>query len=141
MFGSTIPGKTVIPVCFKFIEERLSVKFTRKSYDNSKLKLYYKVSWMTGEPLSVALVIMRKNYWHITHVVTHENFRFEGYAKKLIKKVLREAKKAKVDYVSCNIRQSNVESQAFFTKLGFTQAENKSKVEKKENFLFFKRDI
>ena len=141
MFGNIIPGKTVVSTCFKFVEENFNVRFTRKSYDNSKLKIYYKVSWMSGQPISVALVIMRKEYWHITHIVTDDRFRFDGYAKRLVKNILKEAKKDKIKYVSCNIRETNESSQTFFTKLGFVEAENKSKIEKKENFLFFKKEL
>lgn len=141
MIGTVITSESVVSVCLKFIEDHFPIKFTRKSYDNEKLKVYYKVSWFNGQPICVALVMMRKNYWHITHIATKENFRAEGHAKKLVKKITRQAKKAKVEYISCNIRNNNLTSIIFFRNQGFVESENPSKTEKKENFLFFKKDL
>jgi ribosomal protein S18 acetylase RimI-like enzyme len=119
MISSIVASDTIVNRCLRFIESNFPIKFTRKSYDNEKLKLFFKISWLTGQPISVALVIMRKDYWHITHIVTHEKLRNEGYGRKLVKKVLKHAKRAKVDYVSCNIRTDNFASQLFFQSLGF----------------------
>ena len=121
MISSIVASDTIVNRCLRFIESNFPIKFTRKSYDNEKLKLFFKVSWLTGQPISVALVIMRKDYWHITHIVTHEKLRNEGYGRKLVKKVLKHAKRAKTDYVSCNIRTDNFASQLFFQSLGFEE--------------------
>ena len=121
MISSIVASDTIVNKCLRFIESNFPIKFTRKSYDNEKLKLFFKLSWLTGQPISVALVIMRKGYWHITHIVTHEKLRNEGYGRKLVKKVLKHAKRAKIDYVSCNIRTDNFASQSFFKSLGFEE--------------------
>lgn len=121
MISSIVASDTIVNRCLKFVESNFPIKFTRKSYDNEKLKLFFKLSWLTGQPISVALVIMRKDYWHITHIVTHEKLRYEGYGRKLLKKVLKHAKRAKVSYISCNIRQGNEASKKFFESFNFVQ--------------------
>lgn len=121
MISSIVASDTIVNRCLRFIESNFPIKFTRKSYDNEKLKLFFKVSWLTGQPISVALVIMRKDYWHITHIVTNEKLRNEGYGRKLVKTVLKQAKRAKIDYVSCNVRTDNFASQLFFQSLGFEE--------------------
>jgi ribosomal protein S18 acetylase RimI-like enzyme len=119
MISSIISSDTIVNKCLKFIESYFPIKFTRKSYDNEKLKLFFKLSWISGQPISVALVVMRKDYWHITHIVTREGFRFEGYGRKLLKRILREAKRNKVSYISCNIREGNEASVKFFESFRF----------------------
>lgn len=138
MIGSTLASDTIVNKCLKFIESSFSVKFTRKSYDNEKLKVFYKLSWLTGQPIAVALVIMRKDYWHITHALTHENLRGEGYGTKLIKNVLKQAKRAKINYVSCNIRTDNFTSQSFFKSLGFQES---TSPKTKPDFIYYSKDV
>jgi len=138
LIGSTLASDTIVNKCLKFIESSFSVKFTRKSYDNEKLKVFYKLSWLTGQPIAVALVIMRKDYWHITHALTHENLRGEGYGTKLIKNVLKQAKRAKINYVSCNIRTDNFTSQSFFQSLGFQKS---TSPKTKPDFIYYSKDV
>lgn len=138
MIGSILASDTIVNKCLKFIESSFSVKFTRKSYDNEKLKVFYKLSWLTGQPISVALVIMRKDYWHITHALTNENLRGVGYGTKLIENVLKQAKRAKINYVSCNIRTDNFTSQSFFQSLGFQKS---TSPKTKPDFIYYSKDV
>lgn len=140
MYSSLITKQGLVNKCLTFVESRFPIKFTRKTYDNQNLKLFFKVSWFTAEPLSVALVIMRKKYWHITHIVTHENFREEGYGTKLLKMVTKEAKKAKIEYISCNIRTDNFVSQAFFISNGFIE-QVAPKDKSKPDFVYYRKDL
>jgi ribosomal protein S18 acetylase RimI-like enzyme len=121
MFSSIIARENLASRCFLFIEKYFKVKFTRKSYDNENLRLFFKFHWITGDPISVALVIMREKYWHITHIATHENFRDRNHASRLIKKIIKRGKKAEVDYISCNIRETNIVSRVFFERFGFSE--------------------
>jgi ribosomal protein S18 acetylase RimI-like enzyme len=138
LIGSILASDTIVNKCLKFIESSFSVKFTRKSYDNEKLKVFYKLSWLTGQPISVALVIMRKDYWHITHALTNENLRGVGYGTKLIENVLKQAKRAKINYVSCNIRTDNFTSQSFFQSLGFQKS---TSPKTKPDFIYYSKDV
>lgn len=141
MYGSESIKASIVNSCLNLIEKYFTIRFSRKTYQNDKLELFYKVSWFNTQPISVALVVKRKNYWHITHVVTEENFRSEGYGYKLIKKIIKKAKRADVNYVSCNIKCENEASKRLFTKSGFVYIENPEKVQVKPGFMFYKYNL
>lgn len=141
MYGHDKPKTSLVNTCFNFLENYFTIKFSRKTYQNERLELFYKISWFNGRPLCVALVIQRKEYWHITHIATHENFRENGYALKLIKKIIKTAKKSNIDYVSCNVRCEDECSKNLFIKSGFEYIENPEKVQVKPGFMFYKYNL
>jgi len=142
MLNSICVGDSLIPSCFGFLEKYFTIRFTRRSYENKKLKLFYKLHWLTGEPLSVALVIMRQDYWHITHIATLEGYRDRGYARKLVNKITRNAKRKNAKYVSSNVRETNLVSRVFFEAMNFTLYDSlPTNLKKKPGFYFYAKQL
>jgi len=130
--------KSLLTRCLDLIEDNFSIKFTRKTYQNKHLEVFFKLHWLKGTVMSTALVIKRDNYWHITHIVTQECYQGSGYAKKLLNKIIKQAKKSKISYVSCNVKEEDFKSQNLFRSCNFSYKTDLPKGAKvKEGFKFY----
>jgi RimJ/RimL family protein N-acetyltransferase len=116
------------------IEKYFPIRFTRKTFLSEKIELFFckKVNWFKfkSEIVSVGMVFNKKQHWHVAYIVTEENHRRHHYAEKILKRIIRKAKKTETEYITTNIREGNEKSIKLFTKLGFKH----SKIQDKAGF-------